>query len=337
MKKPYIIIIFLCLAMLLASCNTISSSNSKEKANKETTKITHTYEMKEKTQDHTEGKVKKETIDVPINPKKVVVMDYGALDIMQQLKLQDHIVAITKGENASFLPKSLKEFKSEKYENLGNPGRPNYDSLAKAKPDVIFASFRQAHTKTLNEMKKAAPNAKIVFMSPNHKDYITSIKQSSKNIGAIFEKEKEAQELVEKLDAKVKESKEVINNKRVLFLNVDDKGIKSYGASGRFDGFLNQDLGIQHADTKIKPNSSGILISNEYLEKMNPDKLFVINRTQDENDDSIPNALKNPVINNAKAIENNDVYVFEANTWFFGEGGINLTMQQLNQIQQAYQ
>ncbi|MGJ5718948.1 ABC transporter substrate-binding protein, partial [Staphylococcus equorum] len=153
----------------------------------------------------------------------------------------------------------------------------------------------------------------------------------------IFEKEKEAQELVEKLDAKVKESKEVINNKRVLFLNVDDKGIKSYGASGRFGGFLNQDLGIQHADTKIKPNSSGILISNEYLEKMNPDKLFVINRTQDENDDSIPNALKNPVINNAKAIENNDVYVFEANTWFFGEGGINLTMQQLNQIQQAYQ
>ena len=59
MKKPYIIIIFLCLAMLLASCNTISSSNSKEKAYKETTKITHTYEMKEKTQDHTEGKVKK--------------------------------------------------------------------------------------------------------------------------------------------------------------------------------------------------------------------------------------------------------------------------------------
>lgn len=56
--------------MLLASCNTISSSNSKEKANKETTKITHTYEMKEKTQDHTEGKVKKETIDVPMNPKK---------------------------------------------------------------------------------------------------------------------------------------------------------------------------------------------------------------------------------------------------------------------------
>ncbi|MGJ5715779.1 hypothetical protein [Staphylococcus equorum] len=66
-------------------------------------------------------------------------------------------------------------------------------------------------------------------------------------------------------------------------------------------------------------------------------KQVVINRTQVENDDSIPNALKNPIINNAKAIENNDVYIFEANTWFFGECGINLTMQQLNQIQQAYQ
>ena len=38
--------------------------------------------------------------------------------------------------------------------NLGNPGRPNFDQLAKAKPDIIFASFRQAHTKTLDEMKK---------------------------------------------------------------------------------------------------------------------------------------------------------------------------------------
>ena len=55
---------------------------------------------------------------------------------------------------AAFLPSSLSEFKNDKYTNLGNPGQPNYDNLAKAKPEVIFTSFRQAHTKTLDEIKK---------------------------------------------------------------------------------------------------------------------------------------------------------------------------------------
>ena len=31
----------------------------------------------------------------------------------------------------------------------------------------------------------------------------------------------------------------------------------------------------------MKANSSGILVSNEYLEKLNPDKIFVIDRTKD--------------------------------------------------------
>ena len=41
---------------------------------------------------------------------------------------------------------------------------------------LSFASFRQAHTKTIDEMKKAAPNAKILFVSPDNDNYISSIK-----------------------------------------------------------------------------------------------------------------------------------------------------------------
>ena len=36
---------------------------------------------------------------------------------------------------------SLAEFKDDKYSNLGNPGRPNFDQLAKSKPELILASF----------------------------------------------------------------------------------------------------------------------------------------------------------------------------------------------------
>ncbi|RIN01577.1 siderophore ABC transporter substrate-binding protein, partial [Staphylococcus shinii] len=314
------------------------SNAHSDKETKQTVKIKTSYEFKDKNKDHNRGEMKHEVVEIPVNPKRVVVMDYGALDVMQQLKLENHIVAIAKGQGASFLPDRLKPFKNSKYKNLGNPGQPNYDELAKSKPDVIFASFRQAHTKTLEEMKKAAPNAKIVFISPQNDDYIASIKNNTKNIGKIFEKQKEAKKLVTQLDDKVAETKKRVGDESVLFLNVDDKGLKTYGSTGRFGGFLNQDLGIKHADKQMKANSSGILISNEYLNEINPDKLFVIDRTKKANGQSktIPQSLQNDVIKNSKAIKNDDVTLFEANSWFFGEGGIGLTIDQLKQIQNAY-
>ena len=320
--------------LFLGACNHAHS----DKESKQTVKIKTSYEFKDKNKDHNRGEMKHETVEVPINPKRVVVMDYGALDVLQQLKLENHIVAIAKGQGASFLPDRLKSFKNSKYKNLGNPGQPNYDELAKSKPDVIFASFRQAHTKTLEEMMKAAPNAKIVFISPQNDNYIASIKQNTENIGMIFEKKKEAKKLVTQLDDKVAETKQRIGDESVLFLNVDDKGLKTYGSTGRFGGFLNKDLGIKHADKQMKANSSGILISNEYLNEIDPDKLFVIDRTKKANEHSkvIPQALQNDVIKNSKAIRNNDVTLFEPNSWFFGEGGIGLTIEQLEQIQKAY-
>ncbi|WP_436967162.1 siderophore ABC transporter substrate-binding protein [Staphylococcus shinii] len=320
--------------LFLGACSNAHS----DKETKQTVKIKTSYEFKDKNKDHNRGEMKHEAVEIPVNPKRVVVMDYGALDVMQQLKLENHIVAIAKGQGASFLPDRLKPFKNSKYKNLGNPGQPNYDELAKSKPDVIFASFRQAHTKTLEEMKKAAPNAKIVFISPQNDDYIASIKNNTKNIGKIFEKQKEAKKLVTQLDDKVAETKKRVGDESVLFLNVDDKGLKTYGSTGRFGGFLNQDLGIKHADKQMKANSSGILISNEYLNEINPDKLFVIDRTKKANGQSktIPQSLQNDVIKNSKAIKNDDVTLFEANSWFFGEGGIGLTIDQLKQIQNAY-
>ncbi|MCD8850512.1 ABC transporter substrate-binding protein [Staphylococcus xylosus] len=301
------IITALCI-LFLGACNNAQS----DKESKQTVKIKTSYEFKDKNKDHNRGEMKHETIEVPVNPKRVVVMDYGALDVMQQLKLENRIVAIAKGQGASFLPNRLKTFK--------------------------FASFRQAHTKTLEEMKKAAPNAKIIFISPQNDDYINSIKQNTENIGKIFEKRKEAKKLVTQLDDEIAETKKRIDDESVLFLNVDDKGLKTYGSTGRFGGFLNKDLGIKHPDKQMKANSSGILISNEYLNEINPDKLFVIDRTKKTNrqDKAIPQALQNDVIKNSKAIKNNDVTVFEANSWFFGEGGIGLTIEQLEQIQKAY-
>lgn len=112
--------------------------------------------------------------------------------------------------------------------------------------------------------------------------------------------------------------------------------VTNIASSGRYGGFLNHDLGIKHADKQMKVNSAGNLISNEYLTKINPDKIFVINRTKKGNDKQLPDELKNDVVKNVKAIKNGQVYQFESNAWYFGEGGNKLTIDQLAKIKQAF-
>ncbi|MGF7194485.1 ABC-type enterochelin transport system substrate-binding protein [Staphylococcus pasteuri] len=185
-------------------------------------------------------------------------------------------------------------------------------------------------------MKKAAPNAKILFVSPDNDNYISSIENTTNQLGKIFDKKQKAKSLNKQLKDKVKETQRVITKDKVLLLLVDDKGMKAFANTGRFGGFLNKDLGIQHADDNMKANSAGNQVSYEYLNKINPDKIFVINRTKDGNDKTIPKELNNKVIKNVKAIKNDEVYQFESNAWYFGEGGHQLTIDQLDHIQDAF-
>lgn len=159
MKNTYKLLIILIIGIVLTACS--QASNQSSKNSKDTVIIKNTYEFKDKNNTHSHGEKKTKIVKVPKNPKRVAVLDYGALDIMQQMGLESHVKAVAKGQGNAFLPHALNEFKSDKYINLGNPGRPKYDNLAKAKPDLILASFRQAHTKTIDEMKKLCPMLKF--------------------------------------------------------------------------------------------------------------------------------------------------------------------------------
>ena len=40
----------------------------------------------------------KETVDVPKNPKRAIVFDYGAVDVLKAFGVQDRIIGLPKGE-----------------------------------------------------------------------------------------------------------------------------------------------------------------------------------------------------------------------------------------------
>ncbi|PAH50202.1 iron ABC transporter substrate-binding protein, partial [Staphylococcus aureus] len=285
MKKTVLYLV-LAVMFLLAACGNNSDkeqSKSETKGSKDTVKIENNYKMRGEKKDGSDAKKVKETVEVPKNPKNAVVLDYGALDVMKEMGLSDKVKALPKGEGGKSLPNFLESFKDDKYTNVGNLKEVNFDKIAATKPEVIFISGRTANQKNLDEFKKAAPKAKIVYVGADEKNLIGSMKQNTENIGKIYDKEDKAKELNKDLDNKIASMKDKTKNfnKTVMYLLVNEGELSTFGPKGRFGGLVYDTLGFNAVDKKVSNSNHGQNVSNEYVNKENPDsKILVMTATR---------------------------------------------------------
>ena len=77
--------------------------------------------------------------EVPKNPKKIVVLDYGAADTIRALGKEDSIVGLP----TDSLPSYLSDLKNKKgITNVGNLKEVNLEKVAELEPDLIILSGR---------------------------------------------------------------------------------------------------------------------------------------------------------------------------------------------------
>lgn len=99
-EKLLTLVSIILFAIALTACGNDKSGNSYD--SKKTVTIKNTYEFKDKNNTHHRGETKTDTVKVPYNPNRVAVLDYGALDVMKQLGLQNKIVSIAKVKEIHF-------------------------------------------------------------------------------------------------------------------------------------------------------------------------------------------------------------------------------------------
>lgn len=97
--------------------------------------------------------------------------------MLNELGVADKVKGLPKGENNQSLPKFLDKFKDGKYINTGNLKEVNFDKVASAKPEVIFISGRTANQKNLDEFRKAAPDAKVVYVGTSDDNLVKDMKK----------------------------------------------------------------------------------------------------------------------------------------------------------------
>lgn len=343
MKRIFSLVLLFALAMVMAACGAKEEKKSEDKTagksdSAETVKIENNYLMMGEKEDGSDAKKVAESVEVTKNPKNIAVYDYGTLTTMKELGVDKEVKGLPKGEGNQSVPSFLKDFKDDKYINLGSLKEPNFEKLAEMQPELILISGRQANQKVMDEMKKAAPEAKIVYVGTDDKDYIGSVKKNTETIGKIFEKEKEATALIDKLDKKIEEVKAMTEKSKDkgLFVLANEGELSVFGKGGRF-GFIHDVLGVKEADKNIQAKGHGQVINFEYINKTNPDIIYAMDRgVAVGGKSSAKQALSNDVIKDVNAIKNDKVVEIDPYLWYFSGGGAVTVMKQIEEVEKAF-
>lgn len=280
----------------------------------------------EKTISVTDGEGK--NVEVPKNPKKVVVFDMGSLDTINQLGAGDTVV----GAPLKTLPKYLATFDS--VESAGGIKEPDLEKINAMQPELIVISGRQQDSQ--KDLEKIAPT---LYLGIDSNKTWASTKQNIETLGTIFDKEDVAKEKIAKLETSIKEVKEKAeaSKEKGLVTLVNEGSLSAYGEGSRF-GIIHDTFGVALADDNIEASTHGQEVSYEYVLEKNPDILFVIDRTKAiGGDDSKNNVADNELVKQTNAGKNSKVISLTPDVWYLSGGGIESTELMIKDVMKAFE
>ena len=264
-------------------------------------------------------------VEVPKNPEKVVVLDYGSLDIMDDLGIE------ATGVPKSNLPEYLSEYKDEKYTDIGGVKEFNFETINSIEPDLIIIEGRQAES--YDELSKIAPT---IYLGSTGADYYNGLKNNAEILGKIFDKEGEVSDKFNSFDARINaiNEKATSENLNALVSMVSDGNMSVYGSGSRYNLIFNE-LGFAPTDASIEVSNHGQSISNEYLAEKNPGYLFVLDKGKITSSNAQPakEIIENELVKTTDTYKNGNIVYLDTQAWYVGGAGFGALDKMLSDIE----
>ena len=266
------------------------------------------------------------SVNVPFQPKTVLVLDLSALDIIQALGAQ------VQGIPNQKLPSLLARYAdSAKYPQIGSLFEPDYEKIKALKPDLIIAGNRSLPK--IEELRKFAPVLDITLDNQQQLDHVY---RNIRAIAAVYG-------LKEKGEAEIQSVQKAVADLRTkaakqgpgLFLMTNGGKLSVYGPGSRFD-MLYTVFGMKPLPQKIDVSKHGQAVSFEYLLKANPEWLFVLDRDAaiGREGAAAQQLLDNKLVQATKAWRSQQVVYVNAANWYLlsnaGPGALKANIQQLS-------
>ncbi len=265
-------------------------------------------------------------VDLAIHPSPLVVYD---MTLMQDLAALD--VAVD-GMPSGLKLDNLQSKTQPDPKEVGTVFEPDLEALNAMQPQAILVGSRMAEK--YDALSSIAPT---LDMSIDTANIYESSKQRLHDLGALFGKSDQAAKLQGNIDGLIDETKTATKNKgNGLVIMVNGNKLSAYGDKSRF-GFIHTVLGVPMVDNQIKDASHGQPVSFEYLQKTNPDWLFVIDRSAAIGEDS---AGAKAVLHNALVAQttawSKDQVVYLSPDSYLAFGGYYQWIQDLTNIKEAF-
>lgn len=255
------------------------------------------------------------SVEVPKDPENVAVLDFGHLDTLIALGKQ---AAVT-GTATENMPAYLAE-EADQFGNIGTLKEPNMESLAKLAPELIIISNRLADF--ADQLEEIAP---VVVLSVDYTDYWGSVQHNITTLGAIFDEEAAAEEAIASLNKEIETVRATAAGirEKTLTLLLNDGSMSAFSIGSRF-GFIYDTLGFTPVDAAIEGSTHGQSIGYEGLLEINPQILFVVDRTAAIGTASNETAalLENDFVYQTDAYKQNKIINLSSDLWYLSGGGI---------------
>lgn len=318
MRKLLTIFLAITFSLFLVACGNGASENdgATEDNNEETIEVRHELDN--------------DVVNVQKSPERVVVFDFGALDTLSFLGLEDKIVGLPQAT----IPNYLNEFADEKYENFGSLKEPEFEKIHAAQPDLIIISGRQMEL--YDQFKEIAPT---IYLDIDTHNYLGSFEKNATLLGEIFEKESEIEAELAALIEQIDEIKTVVSNSNetaLVVLGTEGK-VSAYGPNSRF-GIIHDVFGITAADANIEESTHGQSITFEYILETNPDIIYIIDRDSAIGMESgVQESFENDIVQKTDAYKNDRLLYLDGEIWYLAGGGLQSLSMMINEIEGTIQ
>ena len=265
-------------------------------------------------------------VELAMNPSPLVVYD---MTLMQDLAALD--VAVD-GMPSGLKLDNLHSKTQPEPKDVGTVFEPNLEALNAMQPQAILVGSRMAEK--YDALSSIAPT---LDMSIDTANIYASSKQRLHDLGALFGKSDQAAKLQGNIDGLIDETKTLTKEKgKGLVVMVNGNKLSTYGDKSRY-GFIHTVLDIPMADDQISDARHGQPISFEYIQKTNPDWLFVIDRSAAIGEDGAgaKAVLDNPLVAQTTAWSKDQVVYLSPDS-YLAFGGYYQWMQDLTTIKDAF-
>lgn len=277
-----------------------------------------------------EHKLGSTTIKGEVN--NVLVFDLATVATLDSLGLGDKITGVPKDNK---FPEYIKQYKDDKYINLGSVKEIDMEAINAAKPDLIIIGGRQADY--YEELSKIAPVVPVeVDWTVNYMDSIT---ETCTMLGTIFGVQDKIDVELEQLNKRLDTiNAHVTENKLTALVTlVSDRSMKALGLKSRCS-LISNEAGFENLGVGLEDSTHGDSINYEYIVEQDPDYIFVLDRNGVTGNSEAPSAkevVENELIKNTKAYKNGTIVYLSPEAWYLSEGGLVSTDFMIQEIEAA--